>query len=110
MVGALVTADRALSSASGEAAAVDALESSELFEQIVAQQIEAMKAFRGPLALPSDRSPQLERLAKSYIGSSPGLRDLTILDSAGRVLYGARPTSSASISRREATLAPGADG
>jgi signal transduction histidine kinase len=110
MVGALVTADRALSSASGEAAAVDALESSELFEQIVAQQIEAMKAFRGALALPSDRSPQLERLAKSYIGSSPGLRDLTILDSAGRVLYGATPTSSASISRREATLAPGADG
>ena len=110
MVGALVTADRALSSASGEAAAVDALESSQLFEQIVAQQIEAMNLFRGPLALQSDRSPQLERLAKSYIGSARGLQDLTILDSAGRVLYGATPTSSVSINRREATMTPGSHG
>jgi signal transduction histidine kinase len=110
MVGALVTADRALSSASGEAAAVDALESSQLFEQIVAQQTEAINLFRGPLALPSDRSPQLERMAKSYIESAPGLRDLTIVDSAGRVLYGATPTSLASINRRGATMTPGPDG
>jgi signal transduction histidine kinase len=110
MVGALVTADRALSSASGEAAAVDALESSQLFEQIVAQQIEAMNVFRGPLALPSDRSPQLERLARSYVASARGLQDLTILDSAGRVLYDATPTSPASINRREATMMPGSHG
>jgi signal transduction histidine kinase len=89
MVGALVTADRALSSASGEAAAVDALESSRLFEQIAARQIEAMHTFRAPLALAGDRAAQLERLATSFSGAAPGLRDLRIVDSAGRVLYGA---------------------
>ena len=92
MVGALVTADRALSSASGEAAAVDALESSRLFEQLVAEQIAAMNVFRAPLAQPSDRS-QLQRVATSYGGAATGLRDLTVVDSAGRVLYGVLPTS-----------------
>ena len=104
MVGALVTADRALSSASGEAAAVDALESSRLFEQVVAQQIAAMNVFRAPLARPND-GPQLERLATSYGGAAPGLRDLMVVDSAGRVLYGVLPKgASPAPVGREATV------
>lgn len=111
MVGALVTADRALSSASREAAAVDALESSRLFEQVVAKQIAAMNVFRAPLAFASDR-PQLERLATSYGVAAPGLRDLTVVDSAGRVLYGALPTgaSPATLIEREATVTASPDG
>ena len=88
MFGALVTADRALSSASGEAAAVDALESSRLFEQIVARQIAAMSVLRAPLGVTTHRATQLERLATSYSSAAPGLRDLTIVDSAGRFLFG----------------------
>ena len=110
MVGALVTADRALSSASGEAAAVDALESSRLFEQVVAEQIAATNVFRAPLERPSDR-PQLERLATSYGSAAPGLRDLTIVDSVGRVLYGAQPAGGSLVTiGREATLTPAPDG
>ena len=112
MVGALVTADRALSSASREAAAVDALESSRLFEQIVARQIAAMNVFRAPLALTGDRSRELERLAMSYTRTATGLRDLTIVDSAGRALYGAVPTatgSAAAIVRSEIAVTTGRD-
>jgi signal transduction histidine kinase len=88
MVGALVTADRALSSASREAAAVDALESSRLFEQAVVQQIIRLDGFRTPLATPAtDRRAQVDRLAASYALTTPGLRGVTITDSAGRVLY-----------------------
>ena len=109
MVGALVTADRALSSASGEAAAVDALESSRLFEQIVGEQIAAMNVFRASLGRPIDRS-QLEGVATSYASTAPGLRDLMVVDSVGRVLYGAQSTgaSQATIGR-EATLTPAPD-
>ena len=111
MVAALVTADRALSAASGEAAAVDALESSRLFEQIVGQQIAAINAFRAPLALPRDGAPQLERLVTSYSGAAPGLRELAIVDSAGRVLFGALPTTTrpATLIAREALLTAGPD-
>lgn len=109
MVGALVTADRALSSASGEAAAVDALESSRLFEQITAQQIAAMNVFRAPLlARPIDQS-QLERLATSYQPAARGLRDLAILDSAGHVLYGALPAGAIPTFGRESTLTAAPD-
>lgn len=105
MVGALVTADRALSSASGEAAAVDALEASRLVEQVVGEQVATMNIFRVPL-LPQPRDqPQLERLATAYARVAPGLRDLAVVDSAGRVLYGALPTgTSSSTGGREATL------
>ena len=108
MVGALVTADRALSAASGEAAAVDALETSRLIEQAIAEQIVAMNGFRAPIAVPSDRQ-QMERVAKSYSETAPGLRNLTIVDSDGRALYGALPTgtSPATIIGREATVAAG---
>jgi signal transduction histidine kinase len=112
MVGAIVTADRALSSASGEAAAVDALESSRLFEQIVVEQLAAMSVFRAPLTLPSDRTSQLGRLATSYMDAAPGLRDLTIVDSAGRALYGALPATmgpAISIVPRETRVTAGPD-
>ena len=101
MVGALVTADRALSSASGEAAAVDALESSRLLEQVVDEQVAAMNVFRLPLmAKPVDRD-QLERLGASYRGAAPGLRDLAVVDSAGRALLGAPSTAASPV-----TLSP----
>ena len=112
MAGAIVTADRALSSASGEAAAVDALESSRLFEQIVAQHLAAMSVFRTPVALSTDRTSQLERLATSYVGTASGLRDLTIVDSAGRVLYGALPAAPSpgtSLVFRETRVTAGPD-
>ena len=109
MVGALVTADRALSAASGEAAAVDALESSRLLEQVVAEQIAAMNVLRAPLARPGDR-PQLERLAASYREGEPGLRDLAIIDSEARVLLSA-PSAGAIPAPvgSEATLTAGPD-
>ena len=113
MVGALVTADRALVSASGEAAAVDALESSRLLEQIVAQHSAMMAGFRTSLASStSDRIPQLDRAATAYARGAPGLLDLTIADSAGRILYGGTTsgTASAPVPRaRDASVMLGRD-
>ena len=109
MVGALVTADRALSSASGEAAAVDALESSRLFEQVVAEQVMAMNVFRAPLEHAGER-PRLETLAASYQATTPGLRDLTVVDSTGHVLYGVSATDARARSiGRETTLTAASD-
>lgn len=88
MVGAVVTADRALTAATVEAAAVDALESARLVEQHLAMQFAALGAFREPLlASPNEREAELARFAAYYSRISPGLRDLLIADSAGHVLY-----------------------
>ena len=94
MVGAVVTADRALTAASGEAAAVDALESARLVEQHLAMQFAALGTFRDPLLTPSSgRESEITRLAAYYSRIAPGLRDLLVADSAGRVLYPASPFS-----------------
>ena len=88
MVGALVTADRALNAASGEAAAIDALESSRLIEQIVARQVAALSTLRAAFtAVPRNGVSELERLATEYSQDAPGLRQLWVVDSAGHVAY-----------------------
>jgi signal transduction histidine kinase len=110
MVGALVTADRALLSASSEAATVDALESSRLFEQIIARQIVAAGVFGSAVAQTGDRAGQLERLATSYSHAVPGLRALTIVDSAGRTVYGASSGASTPfLATTEPAVTPGPD-
>jgi len=93
MVSALVTADRALAAASGEAAAIDALESSHLLEQILARQVAALSAFRDPLEASRPSSNDLEQLAAEYSRGVPGLRGLWIADSAGRVVYATDSTA-----------------
>src|SRR5690348_8802237 len=108
MVGALVTADRALFSASGEAAAVDALQSSRLFEEIVARQIAAMNVFRAPLSATGDRAGQLERVARSYTPAVAGLRDLTIVDGVGHVLY-ATQSGAPTLAAAATTVTAGPD-
>jgi hypothetical protein len=77
MVAALVTADRALNSASGEAAAIDALETSRLIEQLLLAQIVSLTNLRAPLASTAgSRRDDLERLANEYARGTPGLREL----------------------------------
>src|SRR2546423_1737928 len=88
MVGAVVTADRALTAASGEAAAGDALESARAVEKHLASHVAALSGFREPFLLPPmERTSQLARLAAEYSRATPGLSDLQIVDSEGRVLY-----------------------
>ena len=88
MVGALVTADRALDAGSGEAAAIDALESSRLLEQIVARQLAALTTFREPLADAAQNSAmELKQHASDFAHANPGLRELSIAGADGQLLY-----------------------
>lgn len=92
MVGALVTADHALNAANGEGAAIDALESSRLVEQLLAARVTALGDFRAALAVPENaRASTLDALADSYAKDAPGLRALWVTDSSGRIIY-ARPS------------------
>jgi signal transduction histidine kinase len=88
MVSALVTADRALLSASDEAAAIDARESSLLLEQLLALRIDALGAFHAPLlSPPGDRTREFEELA-THIAQKPDKpHELWVTDSTGKVLY-----------------------
>jgi two-component system sensor histidine kinase EvgS len=88
MVGALVTADHALNSASREAASVDALESSHLIEQALSRQVAALSSLRGALMMASiDRDRALQQLATELAREAPSLRELRVADSSGRLLY-----------------------
>ena len=88
MVGALVTADRALDAGSGEAAAIDALESSRLLQQILARQLAALSAFREPLARDTRANDaELRQLAGDYAHANPGLRELSIAGPDGHLVY-----------------------
>ncbi|HKW12462.1 MAG TPA: HAMP domain-containing sensor histidine kinase [Gemmatimonadaceae bacterium] len=88
MVGALLTADRALVSASGDATAIDARDSALLIEQLLALRIDALTAFHSPLmAPPAERSREFEELA-GHIGNEPGgPGGLWVTDSTGQVIY-----------------------
>ena len=67
---------------------MDALESARLVEQHLAVQFAALGAFREPLLTRSNgRESEITRLATYYSRIAPGLRDLLVADSAGRVLY-----------------------
>ena len=88
MVGALVTADRALDAGSGEAAAIDALESSRLLQQILARQLAGLSAFREPLARNAQSADaELKQLASDYVHGNPSLRELSIAGPDGRLMY-----------------------
>jgi hypothetical protein len=88
MVGALVTADRALDAGSGEAAAIDALESSRLVQQILARQLAALNEFREPLARNTPGVDlELKQLAGDYARANPGLRALSVAGSDGHLIY-----------------------
>jgi signal transduction histidine kinase len=94
MVGAVVTADRALIAASGEAAAVDALQSAHLIERHIGAHAAALRAFSGPLLGNSPaRDSGLARLAAEYFRTEPALQELLITDTAGHVVYPASATS-----------------
>ena len=88
MVGALVTADHALNSASREAASVDALESAHLIEQSLSREVAALSSLRGALMMASiDRDRALQQLATELAREAPSLRELRVADSSGRLLY-----------------------
>jgi signal transduction histidine kinase len=88
MVGALLTADRALDAGSGEAAAIDALESSRLVQQILARQLAALNEFREPLSRNTQVvDPELKQRAGEYARANPGLRELSVAGSDGHLIY-----------------------
>ena len=88
MIAALVTADRALVSASGDAAAIDARDSALLIEQLLALRIDALTAFHAPLMSQSgDRSREFAELA-GHVGHERGApHDVWVTDSTGQLLY-----------------------
>ncbi|HEY7233661.1 MAG TPA: HAMP domain-containing sensor histidine kinase [Gemmatimonadaceae bacterium] len=108
MVGALLTADRALVSASGDATAIDARDSALLIEQLLALRIDALTSFHAPLmSPPAERNRELDELA-GHIGHEPGgPRGLWVTDSTGQLIYqtksspppriGAAPPQSTSV-------------
>jgi signal transduction histidine kinase len=102
MLSALVAADRALGSASREAAAIDATESSRLIEQALTGQIEILQTFRAPfLGGEAERDHELDALTDDYADDATALRGLWVLDSAGKILY-----QSASAAVRPSTGPP----
>jgi signal transduction histidine kinase len=91
MVGALVTADRALSSASGEAAGIDAMESSHLIGQSVVRDLEGLSSFRALLlSAATDRAGEFDTLAASFAREHDGVENIWVMDSTGRVLFQSR--------------------
>ena len=88
MIGALVTADRALVSASDQAATIDARESSLLIQQLLALRVDALSAFHAPLMSPeAERRREFDELATHIANERGGPRALWVTDSAGHVLY-----------------------
>jgi signal transduction histidine kinase len=88
MVGALVTADRALNSASREAASVDAMQSSQLIEQALSHQVAALGSLRPALIIAGgDRGRVLQQLATELVHEAPSLRELWVADTSGRAVY-----------------------
>ena len=88
MIGALVTADRALKSASSEAAGIDALESSHVIEQCIVRDLEALSSFRALLlaGLPV-RQSDFDTLAETFAREHQGARSIWVTDSVGGVLF-----------------------
>jgi signal transduction histidine kinase len=102
MVGALVTADRALNSASREAASVDALESSHLIEEALSHQVAALSSLRGGVVIAgADRDRVLRELATEVVHEAPSLRELLVTDSSGRVLYAPSTSSQPATHSRQ---------
>src|SRR5689334_14651330 len=88
MIAALVTADRALVSANGDAAAIDARDSALLIEQLLALRIDAVTAFHAPLmSTAGERSREFAELA-GHLGHEHGAaRDVWVADSTGQLLF-----------------------
>jgi signal transduction histidine kinase len=88
MLSALVAADHALTAASGEAAAIDAMALSRSLEEAVAGQTELLRAFRAPFfAAPASRDRQLDAMADDYSSDVRALSAVVVTDTIGRVLY-----------------------
>lgn len=108
MVGALLTADRALVSVSGDATAIDARDSALLIEQLLALRIDALTSFHSPLmAPPAERNRELAELSGHIRHELGGPQGLWVTDSTGQVIYqtesspsprvGATPPQSTSV-------------
>jgi signal transduction histidine kinase len=94
MVGALLTADRALSGASAEAAGIDAAESSHFIQQRIVRDVEALGNFRGLLlSTGSDRAPEFTALAESFTREHDGVKSVWVSDSTGQILFSSEPTT-----------------
>ena len=96
MVGALLTADRALSAASGEAAKIDAVESAHFIQQRLVRDIEALGNFRGLLLSDvGDRKADFDALSESFTREHPGVTSIWVADSSGHLLFtsGAAPST-----------------
>ena len=88
MLSALLTADRALGAASGEAALVDAEATGRALEEAVTAQIDMLGTFRAAFLAPStERDRQLDALIDDYTDRPGAIRDLWIADSTGKTIY-----------------------
>ena len=88
MVGGLLVADRALTGASEEHAQIDATESANVLEQVIARQAEGLSAFHGLLLFPGrERAENFTLLSKSFARGRAGLRELWLADSTARLLF-----------------------
>jgi signal transduction histidine kinase len=88
MVAALLTADRALTAASTEAAKIDATESAHVIQQRIVSDIEAVGNFRGLLlSNAGDRQSDFDALAESFVREHDGVKGVWVSDSSGRVLF-----------------------
>ena len=95
MVGALLTADRALTSASAEAANIDAVESAHFIQQRLVRDIEALGSFRALLLSSApDRRSEFDALAESFEREHDGAKSLWVADSTGHVLFENGPPAS----------------
>src|SRR5690348_2261807 len=89
MVGALLTADRALSAASAEAAGIDASESGNFIQQRIIRDVEGLGNFRALLLTSArDRTAEFDALAESFGREHDGVKSLWVADSTGRILFG----------------------
>src|SRR5690349_2748111 len=88
MLSALLTADRALGAASGEAALVDAEATGRALEEAVTAQIDMLGTFRAAFLAPGpERDRQLDALIDDYTDRPGAIRDLWIADSTGKTIY-----------------------
>lgn len=87
MLGALLTADRALSAASAEAASIDAVESAHFIQQRVFRDLEGLGNFRGLLLSSAMSQSEFGALAESFSREHDGVKGVWVADSIGRVLF-----------------------
>ena len=96
MVGGLLVADRALTSASVQQARIDGTESAHVLEQVIARQVEGLSVFSALFLGASVRDSEFTMLAGDFAGRRAGLLEVWITDSLGRERHRAAPAGRSS--------------